>query len=945
MVFELARLESRLLLSQTSLPMVGPAKSSGIATAALHPLTDIPALNSNPSAFAQLYLDFDGDGPSNWSGSAVPTTPAFDRDGNVDTFSDDELNAIRQIWQRVAEKYSPFNINVTTVLPSNFNNKHAQKILIGGDSTWLGSPAGGVSQVGSFYNSQPNISYVFPDELANGNAKFVAEAVAHEAGHAFGLQHQSEYNGSTRVQEYSDNDPTTIGDDGPQNYSAQPKAPIMGDSYNAARGLWWKGQSSISSTTIQDDLAVISGSSDGFGYRVDDHGSTQAAANPLTVSGSTVSASGIIERTTDADVFSFQTGSGQISLAGHVTTIGPTLDMKLELRDANYNVVASAGSSNLSESISANVAAGTYYLVVLSQGNYGDLGQYTISGTISDLPTADAGGPYTVAEGSTVVLSAAGSSGSGLSYSWDLDGDGNFGEIGLTALRGDENGSSPLFSAVGLDGPSSQVVQLQVTDAQNNVAGASATINITNVDPIVAPPTDQTIGIGSLLTVTGSFSDAGGDTWAGSVNWGDGAGDDPFVLNPDKSFSLQKTFANPGLYLATITVSDGSAAVSSTFEVTVRDGNLIGGSGDDTWYVSFASPNGDVQFFENTSPNGPPSFAIPLSELSTININGGGGSDRLVVIGTDGADSFILAGKGITFGGILISESNVESLEIDGGAGDDSLTISLPPALNPLFNGGSGNDTLDIRAGAYHFAADAGLGSDHLKVLASGIAQVFFDSSQHLRQLTLNGSAKAQLAPGAGVVLRTQGLSIASNATLDLADNALVLQSAAADQAGDLAKLSDSIRSGRAAGSWSGSGITSSVARAEPNGITGLVVVPNDKSNGSPLIATIGGEPAGVDTIIVKYTYNGDVDLSGSVDADDYFAIDLGFVGGLAGYGNGDLDFSGSIDSDDYFLIDRAFAGQSSVVAASLPAAKRTATRGHHHRSPSPRKHLTKARA
>ena len=28
---------------------------------ALHPLTSIPALNSNPTATAQLYLDFDGD--------------------------------------------------------------------------------------------------------------------------------------------------------------------------------------------------------------------------------------------------------------------------------------------------------------------------------------------------------------------------------------------------------------------------------------------------------------------------------------------------------------------------------------------------------------------------------------------------------------------------------------------------------------------------------------------------------------------------------------------------------------------------------------------------------------------------------------------------------------------------------------------------------------------
>lgn len=34
-----------------------------------------------------------------------------------------------------------------------------------------------------------------------------------------------------------------------------------------------------------------------------------------------------------------------------------------------------------------------------------------------------------------------------------------------------------------------------------------------------------------------------------------------------------------------------------------------------------------------------------------------------------------------------------------------------------------------------------------------------------------------------------------------------------------------------------------------------------------------------VNALIVKYTYNGDADLSGKLDADDYFLIDRAFVG------------------------------------------------------------------
>ena len=67
------------------------------------------------------------------------------------------------------------------------------------------------------------------------------------------------------------------------------------------------------------------------------------------------------------------------------------------------------------------------------------------------LPVADAGGPYTVAQGGNVALSGAASTGSTLMYAWDLDGDGIYGEAGAGALRGNETGVTPSFSAAGLD--------------------------------------------------------------------------------------------------------------------------------------------------------------------------------------------------------------------------------------------------------------------------------------------------------------------------------------------------------------------------------------------------------------------------------------------------------------------------------------------------------------
>jgi hypothetical protein len=64
----------------------------------------------------------------------------------------------------------------------------------------------------------------------------------------------------------------------------------------------------------------------------------------------------------------------------------------------------------------------------------------------------------------------------------------------------------------------------------------------------------------------------------------------------------------------------------------------------------------------------------------------------------------------------------------------------------------------------------------------------------------------------------------------------------------------------------------------------------------------------------------GDADLSGRIDIEDYFRIDLGYAGRLTGFANGDFDYSGAIDGADYLIIDRAFLAQMSISpAASSP--------------------------
>ncbi len=293
--------------------------SSGGFSGATYPLANLPQLSSLPGATATLYLGFLGHYDASWGSYSNITTPVFDQDGDATTFSDAELATITNIWQAVSEDYSPFNVNVTTVLPPSFANGAAQFVAIGGNGAWTGGTYGGVAYIDSFTNSLPNVSFVFTANLANGYAKYTADAAAHEAGHAFGLQHQSQYaaNGSLLNAYYA----------GPGDGTA----PIMGNSYSAPRSLSWYG-TSTSSITFQDDMTVIARAANGFGYRADDHGNSVNTASVLVVSGNQVSATGIIGANGDVDYFSFDTGAGNISLSVNVLANYNNLDARLELR-------------------------------------------------------------------------------------------------------------------------------------------------------------------------------------------------------------------------------------------------------------------------------------------------------------------------------------------------------------------------------------------------------------------------------------------------------------------------------------------------------------------------------------------------------------------------------------------------------------------------------------
>jgi len=344
-------------------------------------------LHSQPGATKTIYLDFNGHTTSgtpwnsNYSGGADIVTPAYDFDGNIASFSTSELQRIIYIWQRVAEDFSPFDVNVTTQDPGvealkntgSGDTAWGVRVAIGGSSSdWYGSSAGGVAYINSFNWNTDTPTYVFEAQLGNGNEKYTAEAISHEVGHTLKLYHD----GTSTTGYYQGHGSGNTG-----------WAPIMGVGYYQPLTQWSKGEYA-DANNLEDDLAIIS-TNNGFTYRTDAHGNTLATATPLTTSGSNVSGSGIIEKNTDSDVFSFYTGAGIVGLNILPFERSPNLDILAELYNSTGNLVASSNPLDfLDASFNQNLAAGEYYVKVTGTGkdgvysNYASLGQYSINGTI-----------------------------------------------------------------------------------------------------------------------------------------------------------------------------------------------------------------------------------------------------------------------------------------------------------------------------------------------------------------------------------------------------------------------------------------------------------------------------------------------------------------------------------------------------------------------------------
>jgi len=375
-----------------------------------YPNTETFKLHSKPGSNYTIYLDFDGhvtEGTT-WNQpnqDNMPTIvhPAYDRGGTPGVFSQLEHDLIQAAWQRVAEDFAPFDVNVTTEDPgvealrkddTGTDTQWGVRVVMTTD-TWASCGCGGFAYLGSFEDATDEPSFVFNNSLDG-----VSETISHEVGHQLNLGHDG-VGASTYYAGHGGTGPTSWG-------------AIMGGPFSQEITQWDHGEYFNASNPTEDDLAVIT-TTNGFGYRADDFGDIIGTAGSFNIAGgASVSAFGIIEQNTDVDYFRFETGTGNVSFSLTPHSDRPDLDIWAGIYNSTGTLLNESNPSNSTSASFTNVAlaAGTYYLKIDGVGthgaynavtdtvddpttnvpwkqssptgysDYGSLGQYAISGTI-----------------------------------------------------------------------------------------------------------------------------------------------------------------------------------------------------------------------------------------------------------------------------------------------------------------------------------------------------------------------------------------------------------------------------------------------------------------------------------------------------------------------------------------------------------------------------------
>lgn len=266
------------------------------------------------------------------------------------------------------------------------------------------------------------------------------------------------------------------------------------------------------------------------------------------------------------------------------------------------------------------------------------------------------------------------------------------------------------------------------------------------------------------------------------------------------------------------------------------------------------------------------------------------------------AQPYTLAGSGTIL--IDASAANAEGGLVRVREGSHQIQMPLE-LLDPT--------TLDVRPAGSTLTLSGGvLSPNQASLVKSGAGRVNAKSLQ-VGALSVQ-SGVLRVTPSLGGVVKTTSVSVAGGATLDITNNAMIIDYSGASP---LATIAQRIRSGRSSGDWQGTGITSGLAANTVGYSLGYA----EAGAITPLTSVFGNIDA--TTLLLRVVRDGDADLDGSVEFDDLLILARNYgQSSDQHWFEGDFDFDGATEFDDLLILARYYgmSGLSSEQSEALDA-------------------------
>jgi hypothetical protein len=212
----------------------------------------------------------------------------------------------------------------------------------------------------------------------------------------------------------------------------------------------------------------------------------------------------------------------------------------------------------------------------------------------------------------------------------DVQGNGT---VTLTASLGTvtKNDSAGTWSWVypATDGPvGPTTVTITATDNGSPALSSTTTFTLTinNVAPLFEAGANETLPttVGAFSRGPVSFTDPGAEVWTGTVNYGDGTGNQMLTINQAaKSFSLNHTYATSNTFTVMVTVNDddgGSFTDSFTVTVNLNTPPTIVATANTRQQGSPATVSGIATVGDNEQAAG--SLAVTVNGGASATVNG-----------------------------------------------------------------------------------------------------------------------------------------------------------------------------------------------------------------------------------------------------------------------------------------------------------------------------------